>query len=235
MAKFLDQDGLSHLLSKLDGRYATIDSVDSSLQTINSSINTITTNINSLQNFCDYKSQSYTQYGIGGATPENNINTEKSNFSIRELKLSGVSLPTTLNYNLKIGPAVQTAPANNSNTTNTPFGPGLLMIKFTGSLWEGKKVVIKCADTKGAMGSYGRCAFVADYITLTGGSTVLNYWENIQASQITVTGINDNISSTNNIYESMLLCHMFGYPGVTYVRVTPVNCKVQYPLILESN
>ena len=89
MAKFLDQDGLSHLLSKLDGRYATIDSVDSSLQTINSSINTITTNINSLQNFCDYKSQSYTQYGIGGATPENNINTEKSNFSIRELKLSG--------------------------------------------------------------------------------------------------------------------------------------------------
>lgn len=233
MAKFLDQDGLSHLLSKLDGRYATIDSVDSSLQTINSSINTITTNINSLQNFCDYKSQSYVTAAIGGATPENNINTEKYKFSIRELKLPSVLLPANLSYNLIIGPTIQSAPSDNGDINNTPFGPGLLIIKFTGSSWKGKTVVITCAATEGAMGRQSKCAFVADHITLTGSSTVLNYCENIQASQITVTGINSNTSS----YESMLLCHMFGYPastGVTYVRVTPVNCKVQYPVQLEN-
>lgn len=241
MAKFLDQDGLSHLLSKLDDRYATIDHVDSSLQGINSSISTIQTNINSLQNFCDYKSQNYVSASIG-APPENNIETNKNSFSIRELKVPSNMLLTNLNYNLKIGPAIQYAPSGNGYINNTSFGPGLLIIRFydssiTNPTWKNKTVTIICANTDSAMGGrYSECRFVADQTTLTSSGTRLNYCENIEASRITVTGIN-NTTSSNVSRNSMLLCHLFGYPGdpgVTYVRVIPVNCKVQYPVLLEG-
>lgn len=240
MAKFLDQDGLSHLLSKLDGRYATIDHVDGSVQDINSSLSTINTKISSLENFCDYRSQSYVNVAIGGTPPENNIETDKSSFSIRELKLPSVLRLTNLSYNLKIGPAIQYAPSENGVIDNLPFGPGLLIIRFydssTNSTWENKTVAIKCANTTGNLGRQSECRFVADQTTLLSSGSRLNYCENIEASQITVTGINKTTSSGNR-KNSMLLCHLFGYPGdpgVTYVRVVPVNCKVQYPVMLET-
>lgn len=240
MAKFLDQDGLSHLLSKLDGRYATIDHVDGSVQDINSSISTINTRISSLENFCDYTSKSYVTAAIGGAAPENNIVADKGSFSIRELKLPSFLSLTNLNYNLKIGPTIQYAPSENGNINNLPFGPGLLIIRFyessTNSTWKNKTVTIKCANTAGNMGRYSECRFVADQTTLLSSGSRLNYCENIEASQITVTGIS-NITSSDNRKNSMLLCHLFGYPGdtgVTYVRIVPVNCKVQYPLMLET-
>lgn len=240
MAKFLDQDGLSHLLSKLDDRYATIDHVDGSVQDINSSISTINTRISSLENFCDYTSQSYVNAAVVGATPENNIVADKGSFSIRELKLPGVLLTANLSYNLKIGPVIQYAPSENGIINNLPFGPGLLIIRFyessANSAWKNKTVVIKCANTTGAMGRYSECRFVADQTTLSSSGSRLNYCENIEASQITVTGIN-NTTSSDNRKNSMLLCHLFGYPGdpgVTYVRIVPVNCKVQYPLMLET-
>lgn len=241
MAKFLDQDGLSHLLSKLDDRYATIDHVDGSLQDINSSISTIQTNINSLQNFCDYKSQSYVNASVEGDPPENNIVTDKHGFSIRELKPPTALFLTSLNYNLKIGPSIQYAPDANGYISNSLFGPGLLIIRFYDSsssnhAWKNKTVTITCANTNSVMGRYSECRFVADNTTLTGGTTILNYCKNVEASQITITEINNNASPTNNLRDSMLLCHMFGYPGdpgVTYVRVIPVNCKVRYPTSLS--
>lgn len=241
MAKFLDQDGLSHLLSKLDDRYATIDHVDSSLQDINSSISTIQTNINSLQKFCDYKSQSYVNASIGGTPPENNIETDKGSFSIRELKLPSSSFLTSLSYNLKIGPVIQYAPSGNGYIDNLPFGPGLLIIRFydsstTNPTWKNKTVTITCANTDSVMGRHSECRFVGDQTTLLSSGSRLNYCETIEASQITVTGIN-NTSSSNVRKNSMLLCHMFGYPGdlgLTYVRVIPVNCKVQYPVVLQT-
>ena len=163
MAKFLDQDGLSHLLSKLDGRYATIENAEALSSRITNVQSAANTQINNLKNRFNY--QEYIIYNSSQDTTRN-IQINKDGYTTYIIRMTMAQRPLGggNKFNLYIGPSTQDKPED-GNSDISYYGHNRVIIHFdpvsqTGSGVTNRVINIAC---HGAAGS-GQSCFVTEYV-----------------------------------------------------------------------
>lgn len=209
MAKFLDQDGLSHLLSKLDDRYATIETTNNLQSEMTGQVQTINNRLGTIENRFNY--QSFTIFNTSLNTTRG-INVNKDGFTtyIIRMTMAGTPLSGGNKFNLNIGPSSQSKPVDGDHD-NSYYGHNRVIIHFdpnttTGASLRDKIVTINCYASPGS----GQVCAVTRYVDPGMGGT----------SSVFTTGTTLSITRFNG-KNAMMILDIYGCPQTSGTNTAP--------------